>query len=60
MTTAPTSTPTTPPSRKIGIRHIQLVYETVGERLQCRICLSFPHPHLLSLSGFFVYTSAPS
>ncbi|KAI0291934.1 hypothetical protein B0F90DRAFT_1671335 [Multifurca ochricompacta] len=37
MTMAPT--PTTPPSRKIGIRHIQLVYETVGERLQCRMCL---------------------
>ena len=25
--------------RKIGIQHIQLVYETVGEMLQCRMCL---------------------
>ncbi|KAF8495125.1 hypothetical protein F5888DRAFT_580533 [Russula emetica] len=25
--------------RKIGIQHIQLVYETVGETLQCRMCL---------------------
>jgi hypothetical protein len=26
-------------SRKIGIQHILLVYETVGETLQCRMCL---------------------
>jgi hypothetical protein len=26
-------------ARKIGIQHIQLVYETVGETLQCRMCL---------------------
>lgn len=25
--------------RKIGIQHIQLAYETVGEKLQCRMCL---------------------
>jgi hypothetical protein len=25
--------------RKIGIQHIQLVYETVGQTLQCRMCL---------------------
>jgi len=25
--------------RKIGIQHIQLVYETIGETLQCRMCL---------------------
>ena len=25
--------------RKIGIQHIQLVYEVVGETLQCRMCL---------------------
>jgi hypothetical protein len=25
--------------RKIGIQHIQLVYEAVGEMLQCRMCL---------------------
>ena len=25
--------------RKIGIQHIQLVYEAVGETLQCRMCL---------------------
>lgn len=25
--------------RKIGIQHIQLAYETVGETLQCRMCL---------------------
>lgn len=25
--------------RKIGIQHIQLVYETVGKTLQCRMCL---------------------
>lgn len=25
--------------RKIGIQHIQLVYETVGQTLQCRMCM---------------------
>jgi hypothetical protein len=25
--------------RKIGIQHIQLVYETIGQTLQCRMCL---------------------
>jgi hypothetical protein len=28
--------------RKIGIQHIQLVYEAVGETLQCRMCLYVP------------------
>jgi hypothetical protein len=34
--------------RKIGIQHIQLVYETVGETLQCRMCLcgAFPLIHI--------------
>lgn len=34
--------------RKIGIQHIQLVYETVGEKLQCRMCLygALPHVHI--------------
>ncbi|KAH9962449.1 hypothetical protein BC827DRAFT_1198758 [Russula dissimulans] len=28
-----------PTPRKIGTEHIQLVYETVGETLQCRMCM---------------------
>ncbi|KAI9455780.1 hypothetical protein BJY52DRAFT_1278564 [Lactarius psammicola] len=32
-------TPPAAPRRKIGIQHIQLVYETVGSTLQCRMCL---------------------
>ncbi|KAH9057757.1 hypothetical protein EDB87DRAFT_1685916 [Lactarius vividus] len=32
-------TPAAAPRRKIGIQHIQLVYETVGSTLQCRMCL---------------------
>jgi hypothetical protein len=28
-----------PAPRKIGIQHIQLVYESVGQTLQCRMCL---------------------
>ncbi len=28
--------------RKIGIQHIQLVYEAIGETLQCRMCLYVP------------------
>ncbi|KAH8997045.1 hypothetical protein EDB86DRAFT_3076974 [Lactarius hatsudake] len=31
--------PAAAPRRKIGIQHIQLVYETVGSTLQCRMCL---------------------
>lgn len=30
--------PAAVPRRKIGIQHIQLVYETVGSTLQCRMC----------------------
>ncbi|KAI9433322.1 hypothetical protein H4582DRAFT_2101723 [Lactarius indigo] len=40
--TAQPETPKTSPTvprRKIGIQHIQLVYETVGSTLQCRMCL---------------------
>ena len=40
--------PKTPPRRKIGIQHIQLVYETVASTLQCRMCLYVRRP-LLSL-----------
>ncbi|KAH8984629.1 hypothetical protein EDB92DRAFT_1950686 [Lactarius akahatsu] len=32
-------TPAAAPRRKIGIQHIQLVYETKGSTLQCRMCL---------------------
>ncbi|KAH9027948.1 hypothetical protein EDB85DRAFT_1892728 [Lactarius pseudohatsudake] len=32
-------TPAAVPRRKIGIQHIQLVYETAGSTLQCRMCL---------------------
>jgi len=28
-----------PAPRKIGIQHIQLVYETIGETLRCRMCM---------------------
>ncbi|KAH9068283.1 hypothetical protein EDB83DRAFT_644876 [Lactarius deliciosus] len=31
--------PAAVPRRKIGIQHIQLVYETAGSTLQCRMCL---------------------
>jgi hypothetical protein len=41
--------------RKIGIQHILLVYETVGETLQCRMCLYGPlplvHPDITDLLG---------
>jgi len=36
-----------PAPRKIGIQHIQLVYETVGETLRCRMCMYVRQPFWL-------------
>lgn len=36
--------------RKIGIQHILLVYETLGDTLQCRMCLYGPSPLVHTLT----------